>query len=71
MIDYFVASNHTITVQSRVSALDILQGGDDQFNPVWQKQNEYMQAHNLTREKFEDSLKKSLDHDPLVYKLTR
>ena len=66
MIDYFVARNHDITAQGHVSALDIFQGGDAQFNPVWEDLNEYMQAHRrFTQGQFRDSL----DHDPLMYTL--
>lgn len=66
-IDYFVARDHDITKQGHVSALNIFRGGDDQFNPVWEDLNEYMQAHRrFTQRQFKDSL----DHDPLEYRLT-
>ena len=66
-IDYFVARNHATTKQGHVSALNVFEGGDAQFNPVWEELNGYMQAHrHFTQGQFRDSV----DHDPLVYELT-
>jgi len=67
--DDFVARNHTITVQGHVSVLNIFEGGDDQFNPVWEDLNQHMnmeENNSYTQDQFKDSL----DHDPLVYELT-